>query len=331
MGRHLDWYLVEIERLLKGYVDGPRLAETMSEVEAHLQDSAEDLAPTCRHGQNSEELAIERFGSPWAFAKATVGQAGLRPYWRAAWLPMLVCFLTALLPAIAIYSRTWAWSVAWLGVLGFCVACWFARRWMPVATGIAVLAAAGVTLLLGTLFCAPTRPFDFCTMRYEVPALLKANGDDLKQKAADLATLSRGMAYFAAAKPRGNVGEFFKPAGYLVPSLTYYNGTYPLANGPAGGLVLRYTHDLKEARASWKGDGPKLVAQLTAGAGYLRLNDELFRAALRSDRRDAFNAVAPAVGVGAAVFYGLILVLNSLAATAANFAATAKLTRRRLA
>ena len=66
MSRFVCWYVVELERLIKGHLPAAQVAETLGEVEAHLTDSAEEIAPTCLHGENPDELAVERFGSPRA-------------------------------------------------------------------------------------------------------------------------------------------------------------------------------------------------------------------------------------------------------------------------
>lgn len=331
MGKHADWYLIEVERLLKGRVPGPALAETLCEVAAHLEDSRDELAEACRHGEDPEELAIERFGTPWMFAKASVGQANLQPYWRAARWPMAICFASAMLPAYAICNKTWVWPEFWIGIVAFFAASFFARRRMPLATVASVAAAALLTILLGTLLCAPTFQRDFGTLRADLPRMIKENESALQRNADDSATLSRGIAYFSAATPAEGK-PFGGPLHYLVPICGYRSGGFSYgANSPSGRITLVEGGNWKVARDLWQSSGPDLVRMLASDAENTRAEGERFHSALSSSPREALTTVAPPVGFAALLFCGFMFVLNSLAAGAANLATIAKLSGRRFA
>lgn len=81
MGKYIDWYIVELERMLKGSVQPDELASSLSEVEAHLTELSENLAPLCKHAEEPEKIAIERFGLPEKVAMSLVMAKGQVAYW----------------------------------------------------------------------------------------------------------------------------------------------------------------------------------------------------------------------------------------------------------
>jgi hypothetical protein len=325
VGRHVDWYLVETERLLKGHVEGPRLAETLTEIEAHLADSVDELKPTCLHGEDPEKLAIERFGSPWAFAKATVGQASLQPYWKAARWPMLICFATTMLGPISIGFKTASWTLFSFCVLAFCVASWFAKRRQPAAVMLAVAAGVAVTVGIGTILVAPATPYDFATLRAEVPGRLERARQVVENRRADYEMVKRGIAYFSATNPDRSNREFGDGKSYLTPEQSY--------SGDPGRrmILLQGPNSWSSAKAAWLRDAPALLARVVDEQAGWKDQQTMLQTASKATRQDAFLAVGKAAGLAGAIYLGFMLVLNGICAAVGRLLVTARLWPKRFA
>jgi hypothetical protein len=62
VAKYIEWYLTEAESQLQGRLRRDRLHEVLSETEAHLRDTAEDMTSHGMSEQDAELAAIERFG-----------------------------------------------------------------------------------------------------------------------------------------------------------------------------------------------------------------------------------------------------------------------------
>ncbi len=104
MGKYIDWYLVELERMLKGSVRPEELASTLTEVETHLKDLTAGLTHQCQHGENPEKIAIDRFGLPEKIAMSLIITKGQVAYWRFGYIVAISVAIAFFLNIIAIHS-----------------------------------------------------------------------------------------------------------------------------------------------------------------------------------------------------------------------------------
>ncbi|MBX3118721.1 MAG: hypothetical protein KF784_06620 [Fimbriimonadaceae bacterium] len=72
MANYISWYLVELERRLKGKLPTRKVIELQSEVEDHLRLSAEEVQRQGVEPMLAERLAIESFGNPRQFVHNTI-------------------------------------------------------------------------------------------------------------------------------------------------------------------------------------------------------------------------------------------------------------------
>lgn len=249
MSRHINWYLVELERSLRGRIPGSQLVETLNEVEAHLLDDAEELAPHCLHGENPEQLAVDRFGSPVRLADELACEQGApairTPLSREAITePMIWCFALAVFLAIASHPVVVLAGAA-IGVWGFCRACLKGYR-----TSAAALArSVGVAAVLAIPILALTRNGGG-DMRMVVPA----DGPPSQDVARQLATVRKGLQVFAAETPPKAATSLKSGSGYLTPM----QATLPPVARNGAGLPW------SEAKKAWGTDGWALLDSLQA-------------------------------------------------------------------
>jgi hypothetical protein len=144
MGKYINWYLVELERALDGRMNSAAIAETLNEVEAHLEDSASEMAAICRHGQDPEQMAVQQFGSPARVAADITGHPSMKLDWQGAKTPVIWICATGLWLALTAPAVPIMFGVI-LGAAGFCYAVSKAGRMTPGALAVAVAA----TVLLG--------------------------------------------------------------------------------------------------------------------------------------------------------------------------------------
>jgi hypothetical protein len=230
MSRFVNWYTVELERLLKGRLPSAQVAETLAEVEAHLTDSAEELAPSCVHGEDPEALAIERFGSPGKIAYHLINEHGRRPYWRTA-VPLVVWVLGAVAFGVAgaggpltqgvfalIHAAMWV-CLTWF--------LWTGLKSRRVQTGAVTCAAcvvlAGTSAVLPVYFTlADGKLLD----RGQLPGTVQDLRTDSQKLERQDAWLDRGIKAFAQNDPRAVPAEFRVGQGFR----TYANTSLRVDN-----------------------------------------------------------------------------------------------------
>jgi hypothetical protein len=296
MGKHINWYLVELERALDGRMGGQELAETLNEIEAHLQDSTADLAAICRHGQDPERLAVQQFGSPLKLADRIACERGTpigkTPLSREPITePMIWCFALAVFLSIASHPVVCLAGAAF-GVWGFCRACLRGYRTSPMAFAQAVAVAA----VLAIPILALTRTGGGGDMRMVV------NGDapSIEDIERQLATVRKGLQVFAAEAPPKEAASLKSGSAYLTPM----QATMP--PGAQTGEPLPWS----EAKKVWQTDGWPLLDSLQARAAEWPRPHVTYV----SDRRGFFDGIQNWFGMVATLaffYWGAIVLLQA--------------------
>jgi uncharacterized membrane protein YhaH (DUF805 family) len=222
-----------LERLLKGRLPSAQVAETLGEVEAHLTDSAEELAPSCVHGEDPEALAVERFGPPRKVAFGFIEAHGRLPYWRTGgWLIGL--FLAALITVLASYVIPCYAGKIFVDLHPVFFACvvvgfaWvgFRSRRPQVA---AISAAAALAFVIASIAVPLVAELVNGNLTYT--QYLGQMATDLKEHhaklAQDRAWLHWGIAAFATGDPHAVPAQYRRGKGYIcfegaTVDVTYY-------------------------------------------------------------------------------------------------------------
>lgn len=166
MGRRIDWYLVELERMLKGRVPLETLHELQTETRAHLEATASNLAAKGCEPEASELEAVKCFGRPADVAWATLREHNPRPGPWAAWFVAGVALLAYLYPfALSAFDTSslplfegWV-AFYWVALTAFVAAGLWSRRPLviPVSATLGVAAIAMTYVMSGQII--ELRPF----------------------------------------------------------------------------------------------------------------------------------------------------------------------------
>lgn len=177
MASRIDWYLVELERMLKGRISLEALNDLQIETRAHIESARDALIAKGCEPNNSEVEAIKTFGSPRDLALGALGESANRPGLWSVWLAAGLAFLALwnqviwLLWAPRSYN---AWYMAMAAVgLAIAVGLWSRRRVLLPLAGALTIGA-----LIAT-FTISRQVLDFgsvggsgMVMRRDVPRIL---------------------------------------------------------------------------------------------------------------------------------------------------------------
>ncbi len=160
MGRRIEWYLVELERMLKGRVPLETVHELQTETKAHLEAVAASLTAKGCEPEASELEAVKCFGRPVDVAWATLRDHGSRPGPWATWLVSGIALVAFLCPYVI-----WAVDVSaltllhgwiafyWLALTAFVVAGLWSRRplLIPVSATLGIAAIVMTFVMSGQI------------------------------------------------------------------------------------------------------------------------------------------------------------------------------------
>lgn len=160
MGRRIEWYLVELERMLKGRVPLETLHELQTETKAHLEAAAASLTAKGCEPEASELEAVKCFGRPADVAWATLRDHDGRPGPWATWLVSGIALVAFLCPFaiwafdISAYPLLNGWIVFyWFALTAFVAAGLWSRRplLIPVSTTLGIAAIAMTYVMSGQI------------------------------------------------------------------------------------------------------------------------------------------------------------------------------------
>jgi hypothetical protein len=157
VGKYVDWYLVEVERLIGHSIPREKLHETLLEVECHLSAAKEGALASGLEDRNAELAAIESFGTPAAFVKHVLLPTSASWQKAATWLAVVSAFSwTIFLPLVNI-TRNGVLAWGFLLLLGAFAVCSFQARPLRGVFLLSAIFVAGLAQL--ALFAAFFVPF----------------------------------------------------------------------------------------------------------------------------------------------------------------------------
>ncbi|MEJ5170538.1 MAG: hypothetical protein WHU10_06085, partial [Fimbriimonadales bacterium] len=160
MGRYVEWYLAELERLLADSLGRERLHQLIAETESHLSERSRELADRGMSAREAELAAIEALGPPDRLAMAELGGRSARTFGLpSAWAFAAIASVAMLVLAWASIDpmgwsngqpATWALLAATVLAAGWTGARAGRSRWA--ALGFAFVGCAALFVLWSGLF-----------------------------------------------------------------------------------------------------------------------------------------------------------------------------------
>lgn len=227
MGSKIEWYLVELGRMLKGKVPDEALHELTTESRAHLEASVAGAAKSA----DPELEAIRLFGTPKALALKYLRER--RPFDKGVLLILIVFAVAWYAIPISLFEIApagndffMAWGVSLCAF--FVVSLWFRRfRPLPIIAAVGV-AAASVTLVMSYRVYVYDDP-------YSSGVITISEGKEILAKSSPTPTkldlkVREGINAFAFVEEvPSRVAEFKSKEGYLVPTFpAKFGGTTPV-------------------------------------------------------------------------------------------------------
>lgn len=281
MSRHIDWYLVELERMLKGRIPQESLEELTTETRAHLE---EEVRAKTRDGQDTESSmreALQAFGPPDRLALRYLKETG------AAAGPLAFRLAIALAATIYAYPLLLFWTGKWWGLFDagpLHISIWV---WLTIAMMLAFAAAAAISnrrmiLPIAGLTLACFVPLTLVSARAfvwverEIGDTMPMSWTEAEGAAANYqamiraneqttAKLRRGLRAFSAAKTEEDVpAEFRRGKAFLTP-----DGFGPAPNPMALKSVYFYsardvglTASFESAKEEWRRGGQQMIEHI---------------------------------------------------------------------
>jgi uncharacterized membrane protein YobD (UPF0266 family) len=348
MGRYVNWYIVELERLLTGQLPTTQVAETLGEVEAHILDSSEALKVTCQHGEDPEKLAVDRFGTPRNLAVDMLLSRLVKPYWKAAILPVLATLLLFFMGAL---SRELRQDTTWLFFCLVAIVTLAISSWRNHQTSMRAMVLVSLSVVLvGSVFVAAAQTiFVNREHKYQQTVFFPSQISKLE---TDREWLEKGMQVFSASNVQSVPTEFRTRDGYVVgsknPNYGRYTSTFSYGDMPDEFKTPADKHllvsawsgsgehqfigaedkSLQHAQKWWSKEAPKAIGMIDKSLDDLRFSKDHY------DNQPAFT-VRKRLGktlqdVSAAWFFACLVAccLNAIFAYGSRWSVVAKLDRR---
>lgn len=204
---YLNWYLVELERNLRGRHRAQSNAEFLLESRSHLEERVDELVKVGVDRSTASKTAILDFGDPKSVAQAYCGLRPLTPlvYRVGVTLTAIlgvcvsVALALAMIDAPNIHATGWVSGLTYASMLSFPVIAWLAwrtRKWVAVpicglALGFALLASVLFTVNTGLTTLRGNTVHVFMPQRQ---SLIDARVDWLRRYDGDFAKLNAWRA-----------------------------------------------------------------------------------------------------------------------------------------
>lgn len=269
MGKYIDWYLVEVEGMVRADLRADEARDALNEIESHLRESSSDLEARGMSVDEAELSAVERFG------RASLVAAGLLERRVSSGAVRRAEPVRRIGLGLATASLVLGISM-WLGPMHFDLAVPAERFWTFGAAALAISLWAGwrsidrsfaplawsclAGIVLGMLVAFPVglRAFQVAAANRRI----EAKGD-LDRYAGLASQLERGVSVFtpSARVDSSGVAEFHSADGFLAPVQPQEDtfahdprGDYTVLSTP---ISLGPVTTFEEAKAAWTSRGQK--------------------------------------------------------------------------
>lgn len=254
MTSKIEWYVLELERLLKGRVPNEDLGELKNEVRAHLSAARLEIA-TASQDSDPEKVAIQDFGSPRMLAIRYLREHRSGRSRTAQWIALGIAVLLFALPALSMFAHEYYWQIGgertWFTLLVlYFVAVTLVGRSLVLPLLATVVATATVLALFSTpqLVSVPfwgTGQGEALYSRSDLQFMKTKYEGDQKERMFLIKKLQRGAGFFdSAAEPKDIPVEFRSEGEFLVPS--FDSLSYDV------GIKWRKKYYLQDAKPVWR-------------------------------------------------------------------------------
>jgi hypothetical protein len=289
MANRIDWYLIELERMLKGRISEEELADLEAETRSHLEAEVARQGESGMEVARGQRVAISAFGHPAIVARQVLKESrsvGSRSAFRWALTVVLAVYGFPMLMFNG--PRSWLfeagplhWSYwVWIGLglmLAFAALAGNARRPMILPICGTVLAGFLVfSLWSAKAFVWIVRPDDAVPMACsEVQRDMATIHETRAMNKGTIALLQTGTHAFAASRtPEDVPAEFRRGKAFVVPAPMRGNG-YPYRYG------TDLTPSFDSARTEWRLGG---LAEITSVQHQDAEQEEYVRSYARAQR-----------------------------------------------
>jgi len=221
-GKHTAWLMVQLEKELQGVADPARVA-ALQEVEEHLACSRMALEELGVSPQESDQQAVERFGSPQEFARKIIGQQSEPTKTPKALLTLTAATMTFLiiflftLPFLQIYQLFTPYLVISVALAAFVGLSWRARifQWKSLSKlGLAV--SLGLAILMGFTWVELWTVGGMGeTPKWQVNAYRDTTERQLKEIPKSLAECNAAQSIFASGQAAVESSRYFSKGAYM--------------------------------------------------------------------------------------------------------------------
>lgn len=204
---HLNWYLVELERTLRGHRSAQATAEFLLESRSHLEERIDELTQKGIDRPTAVKAAIFDFGHPNSVAQGFRGAAGLSKLAYRMGIAIAVVLACAIVPAFCIamvdvpntHKTPWVSGLLVASWFSFPVLAWLVWRTRKWATLPVIGFALGLSLVASLIFTANTglASMNGSTLHVFLPqrqAQIDARADWLRRFDSDYAKLQAWRA-----------------------------------------------------------------------------------------------------------------------------------------
>jgi hypothetical protein len=158
MGKYIDWYLVEVERLIGQSTTREELHDTLREVGSHLSSAKEGAMAQGLEDRNAELAAVESFGTPSNFVKHVLGSRDSAGQRATTWLAVSSGICWAVFVPLITSLRTPELILAPLLLLTAFAISSFRTRPLKASFVLATMFAGGlIQLILAAIVFVPLR------------------------------------------------------------------------------------------------------------------------------------------------------------------------------
>lgn len=254
---YLNWYLVELERNLRGKRNSQAVADLLVESRSHLTERIDDLVARGIDPVSATKASIIDFGDPQAVAQAYQGRRYVSPTVRRVGIALALILGLAIMPAFFVamldlpnlHEGPLVSGLIWTASLSFFVVGWLSwktRTWISLPVGafavsIAVVASVVFTSMTGLTSLNGQEAHVFLPHRQDE---IDVRSDWLARYETDVAKLNAWRAAEPGPQADQLLAELAGPLS-LAPVVSYHRSsrlsrTLPSDDFPTRPVVMKF-------------------------------------------------------------------------------------------